>query len=95
VKNALRILAFLALALFSAPVLAAEPGAGFWGGFLDGFLSLLKLVVSPVMDVTIVGDDFGPWGYTLGYYIGVLAFAGAAGAAASSSDPATREAEWG
>jgi hypothetical protein len=86
VKPTLQAAAFVALALFAGPALAADAAPGFWMGFLDGFLSLLKLLLSPFVDVAIVTDDFGPWVYTIGYYAGVLSFAGSAGAAASSTD---------
>ncbi|NLD54356.1 MAG: hypothetical protein GX652_06810 [Burkholderiaceae bacterium] len=82
-----RALVFLALALFAAPAFAADAPPGFWSGYPDGFLSLLKLVLSPVIDVTIVSEHFGPWAYSVGYYLGVLSFAGTAGAVAASSDP--------
>jgi hypothetical protein len=93
-KTALHLAAFLALASFAGPALAAEAAPGFWTGFLDGFLSLLKLLASPFVDVTIVTDDFGPWAYTIGYYLGVLSFAGSAGAAASSADAIPAQVRW-
>ena len=89
-----RAIVFVALALFAAPVFAADVPPGFWSGYLDGFLSLLKLVLSPLMDVTIVSDNFGPWAYSVGYYLGVLSFAGAAGAVAASGEPSA-EVQWG
>jgi hypothetical protein len=89
-----RAIVFVALALFAAPVLAADVGPGFWSGYLDGFLSLLKLVLSPLMDVTIVSENFGPWAYSIGYYLGVLSFAGAAGAVAASGEPSA-DVQWG
>ena len=54
VKHALQLVSFLALALFAGPALAAEAAPGFWVGYLDGFLSLLKLLASPILDVTPV-----------------------------------------
>jgi hypothetical protein len=81
-----RLLVFVALILFASAALAAEPavaGAGFWRGLIDGFLSLFKLLLSPILDLTLVADDFGNWGYTGGYYLGVLLFVGTAGAAAA------------
>jgi hypothetical protein len=89
-----RALVFAALALFAGPAFAADVSPGFWSGFLDGFLSLLKLVVSPLMDVTVVSDSFGPWAYSLGYYLGVLSFAGAAGAVAACGEPSA-DVQWG
>ena len=95
-KNLLQWMAFLVLALFAGPVLAAEPGvATFWNGFIDGLVSLVKLLLSPLFDVTLVAEDFGTWGYRMGYYLGVLTFAGMAGAAASSEAAQTGEVRWG
>jgi hypothetical protein len=90
-----KVLAFLALALFAGPALAADPSVGFWTGFLDGFLSLLKLLVSPLIDVTVVSKDFGPSGYAVGYYTGILSFAGAAGAASFPTEPDRVDIRWG
>ena len=90
----LRLSALLLLASVSSPASAAESAvavAGFWSGFIDGFLSLLKLLLSPWLDVTLVADHFGAWGYAIGYYLGVVAFVGAAGAAASSENPEADE----
>ena len=89
-----RAFVFVAFALFAAPAFAADAPPGFWSGFLVGFLSLLKLVVSRLIDVTIVSESFGPWAYSIGYYLGVLSFAGAAGAVAASSEPGA-EIQWG
>ena len=89
-------LAFLVLSLFADPVFAAGPEvATFWTGFIDGFVSLIKLLLSPLLDVTLVAEDFGAWGYRMGYYFGVLAFAGMAGAAASSEAAQAGEVRWG
>jgi hypothetical protein len=74
---------FAALLFFTGPAFAGASPVGFWVGYVDGFLSLLKLVVSPFMDVTLVSAYFGRWTYSLGYYLGVLTFAGLAGAVAS------------
>jgi hypothetical protein len=95
VKHVLQVAAFVALALFAGPALAADAVPGFWTGFLDGFLSLLKLLVSPFIEVTIVAERFGPWAYAIGYYSGVLAFAGVAGLAASSTEAGPAEVRWG
>ncbi len=89
-----RALVFAALALFAAPAFAADAPPGFWSGYLDGLLSLLKLVVSPLIDVTIVSESFGPWSYSIGYYLGVLSFAGAGGALAASGEPSA-DIQWG
>lgn len=94
-KHVLQMVAFIALALFAGPALAADALPGFWTGFLDGFLSLLKLLASPFMDVVVVTKDFGPWDYAIGYYGGVLAFASAAGMAASSGDGGAAQVRWG
>jgi hypothetical protein len=81
----LAVLAFLVLASVAGPAVAAEAvGGTFWSGFIDGFASLIKLLVGPLFNVALVADDFGTGGYTVGYYLGVLTFAGVAGAAASS-----------
>jgi hypothetical protein len=95
VKHVLQAAAFLALALFAGPALAADSVPGFWTGFLDGFLGLLKLLMSPFIEVTIVSERFGPWAYAAGYYSGVLAFAGTAGLAASSTEAGSVEVRWG
>ncbi|MGD9869190.1 MAG: hypothetical protein AB7U38_14460 [Hyphomicrobiales bacterium] len=56
------------------PALAFHPDPGFWPGYLDDLLSLLKLMMSKVIDVRIVQDHLGPWGYTAGYCLGLLTF---------------------
>ena len=94
-KHVLQVVAFIALALFAGPALAADALPGFWTGFMDGFFSLLKLLASPFIDVVIVTEDFGPWAYAIGFYAGVLAFAGAAALAASSDDGEIAELRWG
>ena len=94
-KHVLQLVTLLALALFAGPAFAADVDPGFWTGFLDGLLSLFKLLVSPLMNVTIVAEDFGTWAYAIGYYLGVLTFAAMAGAAASSADTGTEEIRWG
>ena len=92
-RSALLFLAIVALFALADPVQAAEAAgaaAGFWSGFVDGLLSLFKLLLSPFLDVAIVGD-VGTWSYTAGYYLGVLVFVGAAGAAASGEASEPRE----
>ena len=59
-------------------------GPGFWAGASDGFLALLKLLVSLVAPVSIVDPAAMSWHYDAGYYVGVLIFAAAAGLAASA-----------
>jgi hypothetical protein len=84
-KPLLMALAFLLLASFAGPAMAVDTVTGtFWTGLVDGFLSLIKLLVSPLLDVSIIAEDFGTWAYRAGYYLGVLVFIGVAGAAASS-----------
>lgn len=85
-KHVLQVVAFFTLAFFAGPALAADAVPGFWTGFLDGSLSLLKLLASPFLDVRLVNDGFGPWVYAIGYYAGVLTFVSAAGLAASSAE---------
>jgi hypothetical protein len=83
----LPVLAFLVLASFAGPAVAADVAGGTFGaGFIDGFSSLVKLLASPLFDVTLVPEDLGMRTYTLGYYLGVLAFTGVAGAAAAGSE---------
>jgi hypothetical protein len=91
-KRAMKKLPFvivaLLLILLAAPALAAEPalaGPGFWSGLVDGFLSLFKLLISPLLDVSLVADEFGTWSYSSGYYVGVLMFLGTSGAVASDN----------
>ncbi len=85
---------FAALLLFTIPAFAAHPDPGFWPGYLDGFLSLPRLIVSPVVDVTIVREHLGPLGYTAGYCLGLLSFAAAAGALAAV-ETGQEEIRWG
>jgi hypothetical protein len=83
----LPVLAFLVLASFAGPAVAADVAGGTFGaGFIDGFSSLIKLLASPLFDVTLVAEDFGTRWYAVGYYLGVLAFTGVAGAAAAGSE---------
>jgi hypothetical protein len=66
----------------SAGAATLQLGPGFWAGAADGFLALIKLLISPVVPVSIV-DPAANWYYTAGYYLGVLIFAGSAGMAAT------------
>ncbi len=77
--------ALAALAPFSVEAAALTYDIGFWGGFADGLLGLLKLLISPVVSVSIVDPAADSWTYTLGYYLGVLTFAAAGGMAASAA----------
>ena len=80
----------LLLALYANPAEAAvDYTPGFASGFADGLLSLLKLMASPFADVVIVNNEADGWAYELGYGLGVLTFAAAAGAAASSTESAS------
>ena len=90
------LLAAIVLLLLAAPAQAVDSAiavAGFWAGFVDGLLSLFKLLLSPFAKVSLVGD-FGTWSYTVGYYLGVLTFVGLAGAAASSEAVEPGDARW-
>jgi len=60
---------------------------GFWSGFGDGFLALLKLLVSPIYSVTLVDTSAEGRLYDVGYYLGVLLFATFAGFSASPAQP--------
>jgi hypothetical protein len=86
---------FTALLFFTAPAFAAaDERPGFWAGYLDGFLSVLKMIVSPFLDVAIVSAEFGPLAYTLGFYSGLLSFAGVAGALVAAGT-SSKAALWG
>lgn len=77
--------ALAALAPFSVEAATLTYDIGFWGGFGDGLLGLLKLLISPLVSVSIVDPAADSWTYTLGYYLGVLTFAAAGGMAASAA----------
>jgi hypothetical protein len=68
----------------AAAVLGAEPG--FWVGFLDGASGLIKLLISPLVQMTIIKGDVQSWWYEAGVYLGALSFAGAAGLAAAPAE---------
>ena len=94
-SSAVRILVIFLLLLltFAGPVASVTsatlaPGPGFWEGLLDGFLSLLKLLASPFVNVVVVDAGDHLFSYDVGFYVGVLLFAGA-GAAAAASSPET------
>lgn len=77
--------AILVLASVATPVFAADvAGAGFGTGFLDGFLSLFKLLLSPFVDLNVGTESLAAGSYTFGRYLGLLSFAVAAGAAGHS-----------
>lgn len=77
---------------------AAQAGIGyspgFWSGFGDGLLSLLKFLASPIADVTIFDGDAKNRFYDVGYCVGVLTFTGAAGAAATSTEVESTRSQW-
>jgi hypothetical protein len=84
------------LLFWSGAAAAASTGAaiagsvgspGFWSGFSDGFLALLKLLVSPLYSVALVDTTADTRLYDVGYYAGVLIFAALAGFAASPAEP--------
>lgn len=81
------VLGALVFLLLTVPAQAAVTGygPGFWSGFGDGFLALLRLLLSPIVPVTIVDLDATSWTYDAGYYLGVITFTGTAGAAALPS----------
>lgn len=89
-KQAARLSAIFLLAVYAAPALAdsAAYAPGFWAGFVDGFMALLKLLASPFIQVTLVDEGAHAFTYDIGYYGGVLTFAASAAAAASSTDEA-------
>jgi hypothetical protein len=82
---------FLLFLTLVDPVVSVTLGAtlvpvpGFWAGLMDGFMSLPKLLVSPFVDVVLVDPGAHPLVYDIGFYAGVLLFAGAGAAAASST----------
>lgn len=81
------LVALVALAPFYVEAAALTYDPGFWVGFGDGLLGLLKLLISPLVDVSIVDPRADGWTYTAGYYLGVLTFAAAGGMAASTASP--------
>jgi hypothetical protein len=68
----------------AAAVVGAEPG--FWVGFVDGALGLIKLLISPLVQMTIIKGDVQSGWYEAGVYLGALSFAGTAGLAAAPAD---------
>ncbi len=84
-RRALLLLTAFLLAMHAGTAEAAlDYGPGFCAGLGDGFLSLLKLLVSPVFEVSILDRSNAQSGfYVFGYYLGVIVFALAAGTAAS------------
>jgi hypothetical protein len=89
------ICAALVLFAYAGPAEAAtgvQPG--FWTGYGDGLLSLITFLLSPIADVTIFDGSALDWSYDIGYCLGVLTFAGAAGAVASSKDAEIGISQW-
>lgn len=79
------LLAAVALFSYTGPAIAAGgAGAGFWAGFVDGFLCLSKLVLGAFFDFDLVSASLRGGSYGFGYYLGVLSFAAGAGAAGYS-----------
>ena len=64
-------------------------------GTVDGLVRLVKLLLSPLLDVTLVAEAFGTWKYRMGYYSGVLTFAGHGSGGRSLRGCATGEVRWG
>jgi len=94
-KQLARLSALFLFAIYAAPALAdtAAYAPGFWAGFVDGFMALLKLLASPLIQVALVDAGAHALAYDIGYYGGVLTFAASAAAAASSTEnePGTPE----
>ncbi len=81
-------------AAHAADVISAADSPGFWSGFGDGMLSLLRFLASPLTDVTIFDGDAQNRLYDVGYFFGVLTFTGAAGAAALPKDAERTQSGW-
>ena len=95
-KSLVRLLAIVLLASFAAPAIAAEfAGPGFWTGFLDGTFCIFKLLLSPFVELSLVSAQLDNWSYALGYYLGVLSFAVAAGATGYSEASQQGDIGWG
>ena len=78
---------FIALQASSAEAAVVNP-PGFWAGLGDGFLSLIKLLVSLVANVTLFDREARSLSYDIGFFLGVFGFAGLAGAVDSASEAA-------
>lgn len=72
---------------------AATSSPGFWSGFTDGLLSLVKFLASPLTELTIFDGDAQSNLYDVGYLLGVMTFTGAAGVAATSTEEETSESQ--
>lgn len=64
--------------LYAVPALG-DSAAGFWSGYADGLLAVVKLLASLVVEVDVVADGSVRWSYKVGFYLGLLSFAVAAG----------------
>jgi len=71
---------FVALQAGYAEAAAAPATSGFWAGLWDGFLSLMKLLGSLFANLTLFDREAQSLSYDLGFCLGVLSFAGLAGA---------------
>ena len=86
-RCAVAVLAAFLVATYAGSVEAAvRPEWGFWIGFGDGLLGLLKLVASPLVNVTVFDRSAQSSLYGFGYFVGVFTFAVTARLATSSAD---------
>lgn len=65
--------------------LGLQVAKGFWAGFADGFLVVLKLVASVFADLSIYDRSNAQSLYHLGFYLGAVAFIGIGAIASRSS----------
>jgi hypothetical protein len=90
------VIFLLLLSAFSEPsasvssVAVASAAPGFWEGLVHGLLSVPKLLASPFLEVVLVSPGRHLLSYDIGFYAGVLLFAGG-GAALAASTPTTYE----
>jgi len=78
-------LVFVSVGLFivlhaTSAVAAAPSSLGFWAGLGDGFLSLVKLLANLIVNVQLFDREARNLSYDVGFFLGVLGFAGLAGA---------------
>ena len=86
--------AFLVATYAGSAEAAVRPEPGFWIGFGDGLLGLLKLVASPLVNVTVFDRSAQSSLYDLGYFVGVFTFAVTARLTASSADTEFGTSRW-